>query len=61
MALLVNNAHIRCTTCGYGPFAGRESEQRNRDGSLYVECRWICPRCTSMVRLDEKTIPAEKK
>jgi DNA polymerase III alpha subunit (gram-positive type) len=61
MGLFVQNAHIRCPACGYGPFAGRESSTNNKNGSVYKECRWICPRCTRMIRLDEKTIPAETK
>lgn len=61
MGLFVNNAHIRCTACGYGPFSGRESSSKRKDGSIYQECRWVCPRCTRMVRLDERTIPAKKK
>jgi len=61
MALFVKNAHINCTACGYGPFTGRESSSKRRDGSIYQECRWICPRCTRMVRLDERVVPAEPK
>ena len=61
MGLFVNNAHIGCTACGYKSFQGRESSSKRRDGSIYQECRWICPRCNTLVRLDERTIPAPKK
>ena len=61
MGILIKNAHIKCTACGFGPFPGRESSSKRKDGSIYQECRWICPRCTNKVRLDEKIIPAKKK
>jgi hypothetical protein len=61
MANLVNNTPIKCTACGYGPFRGRESSSKNRNGSIYTEYRWICPRCNRLVRLDEKTVKQPKK
>jgi len=61
MGLFVKNAHISCTACGYGTFPGRESSSKKSDGSIYQECRWICPRCNRLIRLDEKTISAENK
>jgi len=61
MGLFVKNAHIACPLCGYGTFQGRESSSKRHDGSIYQECRWICPRCARLARLDERTIPAPKK
>jgi len=61
MGLFVKNSPINCNACGYGPFPGRESSSKTQNGSIYHECRWICPRCNRMVRLDEKTIPITKK
>ena len=61
MGIFINNAAITCNACGWGPFPGRESSSKKTDGSIYKECRWICPRCSSMVRLDEKTTPAPTK
>tara|TARA_R110000822_G_scaffold242130_3_gene371344 strand:- start:457 stop:657 length:201 start_codon:yes stop_codon:yes gene_type:complete len=60
MGIFIRNTHINCSACGYGPFSGRESSSKKKDGSIYTECRWVCPRCTRMARLDEKTIPAPK-
>ena len=61
MANFINNTHIGCPDCGYGTFRGRESSIKNKDGSIQEECRWICPRCNRLARLDERTIPAPKK
>jgi len=61
MGVFIRNMQIKCNACGYGPFNGRESSSTNKDGSIYKECRWICPRCTRMVRLDETTVPAPAK
>jgi hypothetical protein len=61
MSKFVKNAPIRCNRCGHGPFQGRESSSKRSDGSIHTECRWICPRCVSLVRLDEKVIPAKQK
>lgn len=61
MGLFIKNANISCHACGYGSFQGRESSSKRHDGSIYTECRWICPRCNRMVRLDEKTTPAPTK
>lgn len=61
MGRLINNASIHCTACGHGPFQGRESSSKRKDGSIYQECRWICPRCARLVRLDDRIITATKK
>ena len=60
MGIFIRNAHINCTACGFGPFNGRESSSKRKDGSIYTECRWVCPRCSRMARLDEKTTPVAK-
>ena len=57
----IENRPINCRTCGFGPVHGKESiTGKDRAGNTLVECRWICQRCTALVRLDEKTIPKEK-
>ena len=61
MGVFIRNAHISCTACGYGTFSGRESSSKRRDGLIYQECRWVCPRCTRMVRLDKRTVEAPIK
>jgi hypothetical protein len=64
MGIFIRNAQINCSACGFGPFTGRESSSKRKDGSIYTECRWVCPRCSRMARLDEKTTPStniEKK
>ena len=61
MGIFVKNAQIRCSMCGHGPFRGRESSSKNKDGSIYTECRWVCPRCNRMARLDEKTTQPTSK
>lgn len=61
MGLFIKNAHIRCIACGYGPFQGRESSSKKSDGSIYTECKWVCPRCNRLARLDEKTTQPIKK
>lgn len=43
---LVENRAIACSTCGAGPFQGRE-ETYKEGKELITECNWICSRCGS--------------
>ena len=57
MGVFIRNMHIKCTVCGYGSIIGKENSHTNENGSIYKECRWVCPRCNNMFRLDKKIIP----
>ena len=48
----VENRPIGCNNCG-AMVTGRESAMETSKGILR-ECRWICPRCGSLVRVDEE-------
>jgi RNase P subunit RPR2 len=48
----IENRPIGCTNCG-AQVNGRESSVRTREGILH-ECRWVCPRCGVLVRVDEE-------
>lgn len=61
MGLFIKNSHLKCQACGHGPFQGKESSSKRSDGKIYQECRWTCPRCTRMIRLDTRIIEPEKK
>lgn len=58
MAEFIENRPISCNSCGYGPIFGQESKMNVRD-KILLECRWICPRCGSVVRIDEAEINEE--
>jgi len=55
MAEFIENRAIPCNMCGYGPIFGREEKTKTRDGMI-LECRWFCPRCGALVRIDEAKV-----
>ena len=55
----MENRAIGCQQCG-GMAHGRESSMKVREGILH-ECRWVCPRCGSLVRVHEELEPNEEK
>jgi len=42
----VTNRAIKCSTCGAGPWSGREVKTKTRT-EIITECTWICGRCGS--------------
>lgn len=48
----IENRPIGCSRCG-AMVQGRESEMNTSKGILR-ECRWICPRCGTLVRVHEE-------
>jgi hypothetical protein len=54
MGTLISNQPIGCSFCGYGPIIGQESQYETWN-KIIKECRWTCPRCYNLVRLDEDT------
>ena len=48
----IENRPVPCNHCG-AMVTGRESEMNTREGILR-ECRWVCPRCGMLVRVDEE-------
>jgi hypothetical protein len=60
MSEYIENRPIGCNCCGYNPVFGVESQFENK-GTIIIECKWTCPRCGNLVRLDEKTIDAKKE
>lgn len=56
----IENRPIGCNCCGYNPVFGVESQSELK-GKIIVECKWTCPRCGNLVRLDEKTIDAKEE
>ena len=60
MGTFINNGIISCTFCGYENFRGKESSYTKPNGDILQECRWICPRCTKVVRVDERIVSAKK-
>lgn len=55
MAEYIENRPIGCNCCGYTPVFGVESQYKTRTG-IMLECKWTCPRCGNLLRLDEKLI-----
>ena len=55
MAEYIENRPVGCNCCGYNPVFGVES-QSEVNNKIIVECKWTCPRCGNLVRLDEKII-----
>lgn len=55
MGMLIENRPVGCRSCGFGPVNGREDQIRSGK-DLIREIRWICPRCGSLVRVDEEKI-----
>ena len=53
MAKLIENRPVSCRACGYGPVYGKEDISKTPQGTL-LEVRWTCPRCGSLVRVDEE-------
>ena len=60
---MVENRPMNCTTCGAGPWHGREEQNLDRyTGEVIVECSWVCGRCGNRFAHEElRRIPAEKK
>ena len=48
----MENRPLPCNSCG-AVAHGRESSMKTREGMLH-ECRWVCPRCGSLVRVHEE-------
>ena len=61
MGLFVKNTQIRCVACGCGPFWGKESSNTQKNGSIFQECSWICPRCNRLARRDNRIVEPENK
>lgn len=59
MPLLIENRPIGCNRCGYGPVHGREDTTIS-EGAAIREVRWICPRCNSLIRVDEEVVNETK-
>lgn len=55
MAKLIENRPVSCRACSYGPVYGKEDISKTSQGTL-LEVRWTCPRCGSLVRVDEEYI-----
>jgi len=55
MAEYIENRPVSCSSCGNYPVYGQESSTEVKDGTL-LECRWTCPRCGNLVRVDEKVV-----
>ena len=60
MSEFIENKPIGCNMCGYEPIYGQESTNNNKNQTIF-ECRWVCPRCGSLVRVDEKVVNEEKE
>jgi len=61
MGVFISNRQIDCNFCGFPSVRGKENSSKKTNGELYVECRWICPRCGNLIRLDDKIVPSQKK
>lgn len=48
----IENRPMGCGRCG-AQVQGRESSMNTREGLLH-ECRWTCPRCGTLVRVEEE-------
>ena len=60
MGRLIENRPVSCRACNYGPVYGKEDTSNTPQGTL-LEVRWTCPRCGSLVRVDEEYINEDKK
>jgi hypothetical protein len=56
----IENRPIGCNMCGYNPVFGREDTYK-RGRSIVTECRWVCPRCNNLIRVDENESSQEKE
>jgi transposase-like protein len=56
MSNFTRNVPITCPACGNNPVMGRESSEKQRNGDVLHECRWVCDRCGSLARVDSETI-----
>lgn len=54
----IENRPMPCSSCG-AVAQGRESSMNTPQGVLH-ECRWICPRCGTLVRVHEELEANEK-
>jgi ribosomal protein S27AE len=48
----IENRPMGCGRCG-AQVNGRESSMNTREGLLH-ECRWTCPRCGTLIRVEEE-------
>lgn len=48
----IENRPIGCNRCG-AQVNGRESQYDTSKG-MVTECRWTCPRCGTLVRVEEE-------
>ena len=55
----IENRPIPCNMCGYNPIYGREDVYK-RGTVMVTECRWTCPRCNNLIRVDEEENPIEE-
>lgn len=57
------NRPMSCTTCGAGPWHGREEDVEDRfTNEVVTECIWLCGRCGNrFAQLELKRVPIEKK
>ena len=60
MAEFIENRPVTCNVCGAYPIYGQESTYRDRK-DIVRECRWVCSRCTNLVRVDENRTHEEPK
>ena len=60
MPNLIENRPIGCHICHYGPIFGREDKMNTPQGIL-LEVRWVCPKCGSLVRVDEEYVNETEK
>jgi hypothetical protein len=56
MGEYIENKPMGCNVCGNYPIFGQENSTEVGD-NVIIECRWICDRCSNVVRVDEKAVP----
>jgi DNA-directed RNA polymerase subunit RPC12/RpoP len=56
MGVYIQNKPIACPYCGNMIKEGRERKTPQEPNKMLVECVWICHRCGSTARRDQKTI-----
>jgi len=59
MGIYIENRPIGCLYCGYSPIFGAENSI-SVGKEIIEECRWVCPRCGRLVRVDERKIPTKQ-
>ena len=46
----VTNRPIGCSFCD-AQIQGRVTPKKDGTGRVYNECRWVCPRCSNLVKV----------